>query len=72
MQTYPVTPCFPDEVSAMQISAIVFGLAYLIGIPFFFYRLINHGVHQMIDIQGVRCALVDLHASLVPLSDCQG
>jgi hypothetical protein len=50
--TDPLQECFPDTVSGQQIAGMLFGIAYIIGIPIFYYRLIRDGVHQMIDIQG--------------------
>jgi len=48
---YPDRPCPSTQMYAIQYFAIIFGLAYILGIPFFFYKLIRTAV-KMVDAHG--------------------
>jgi hypothetical protein len=41
-----------------QIAAIVFAFVYIVGIPVFFYTLINRGIHQVPRVPLPECALL--------------
>jgi hypothetical protein len=63
---YPGQACFPTRVSVIQILAFVFGLLYIAGIPFFFYRLISQGTH-IVSNAGFETRGAELRAEIARL-----
>eukprot|EP00475_Leptophrys_vorax_P003855 TRINITY_DN1224_c0_g1_i1.p2 TRINITY_DN1224_c0_g1~~TRINITY_DN1224_c0_g1_i1.p2 ORF type:complete len:609 (-),score=179.42 TRINITY_DN1224_c0_g1_i1:77-1903(-) len=51
LTAYPERKCISQQFYAIQGAAIVFGLAYIVGIPIFFRRLIRTAV-KMVDAHG--------------------
>lgn len=63
---FPEQACFPNSVSLIQYFCFVFGFLYIVGIPYFFYRLIDSGV-DVVSKQRYNVRAIEVQSEIVRL-----
>ena len=66
LERYPDQQCFPNQWSYIQVISIFFGFLYILGIPAFFYYLIDVGV-EVVSKQKYNIRKIEIEKEIIRL-----